>query len=284
MICQLAFFWHYLYQSTAGSAIFTMDKNIEQRICLKFCVLNGISYAESLKMLQKGLWRVCFIKNTGSTSGIRLLQRAEKSWIILPPIWSSINVFNGGKRQQSQGNYAKNHYLNLREVARDLSEYHESIRKHFTLSIEHETRGCSDSFRESWISLKNSSKKMAEDMLEHVNSDPTFIQRIIAGEWRGYMSLTCKPVNRRLNGAIHVSQNPKNHLKAGQKVSRWSHATGIRSQWFYGKYRILFRSYATFQTECARRKCSNLNKNSTKYHQITTVFTGFSPLRPFPKT
>ena len=30
-----------------------MDKNIEQRICLKFCISNGISYAESLKMLQK---------------------------------------------------------------------------------------------------------------------------------------------------------------------------------------------------------------------------------------
>ena len=30
-----------------------MDKNIEQRICLKSCIANGISFAESLKMLQK---------------------------------------------------------------------------------------------------------------------------------------------------------------------------------------------------------------------------------------
>ena len=34
-------------------AIFSMDKNIEQKICLKFCIANGISCAESLKMLQK---------------------------------------------------------------------------------------------------------------------------------------------------------------------------------------------------------------------------------------
>ena len=34
-------------------AIFTMDKKIEQRICFKFCIANGISCAESLKMLQK---------------------------------------------------------------------------------------------------------------------------------------------------------------------------------------------------------------------------------------
>ena len=30
-----------------------MDKNIEQGICLKFCIASGISFAESLKMLQK---------------------------------------------------------------------------------------------------------------------------------------------------------------------------------------------------------------------------------------
>ena len=39
-----------------------MDKNIEQRICLKFCIANGISCAELLKMFQKAyseftLWK-----------------------------------------------------------------------------------------------------------------------------------------------------------------------------------------------------------------------------------
>ena len=34
-------------------AIFPTDKNIEQWICLKFCIENEISCAESLKMLQK---------------------------------------------------------------------------------------------------------------------------------------------------------------------------------------------------------------------------------------
>ena len=34
-------------------AIFSIDKNIEERICLKFYIANGISYAESLEKLQK---------------------------------------------------------------------------------------------------------------------------------------------------------------------------------------------------------------------------------------
>ena len=34
-------------------AIFPMDKNIEQRIYFKLCIVNGISCVESLKTLQK---------------------------------------------------------------------------------------------------------------------------------------------------------------------------------------------------------------------------------------
>ena len=39
-----------------------MDKNIEQRTCLKFCIANGISYAESLKMLQKAYGELTLLK------------------------------------------------------------------------------------------------------------------------------------------------------------------------------------------------------------------------------
>ena len=39
--------------SQVSFAIFPMDKNIEQRICIKFWIENGIPRVESLKMLQK---------------------------------------------------------------------------------------------------------------------------------------------------------------------------------------------------------------------------------------
>ena len=44
------------------SAIFTMEKLVEQRVCLKFCVSNDISCAESLKMLQKTYGESCMSK------------------------------------------------------------------------------------------------------------------------------------------------------------------------------------------------------------------------------
>ncbi|KYQ60602.1 hypothetical protein ALC60_00227 [Trachymyrmex zeteki] len=51
-----------------------MEKKIEQRVCLKFCVSSGITATESLKMLQKcfgestflrPLLDVLFAKNSG---------------------------------------------------------------------------------------------------------------------------------------------------------------------------------------------------------------------------
>ena len=45
-------------------AIFPKDKNIEQRICRKFCIVNGISCAESLKMLQKAYGELTLSKKS----------------------------------------------------------------------------------------------------------------------------------------------------------------------------------------------------------------------------
>ena len=42
-----------------------IDKAIEQRVCLKFCVSNGIAATESLKMLQK-----CFGESTLSRTQV----------------------------------------------------------------------------------------------------------------------------------------------------------------------------------------------------------------------
>ena len=44
---------------TVCLAIFTTEKKIEQRVCLKLCVSNGITATESLKMLQN-----CFGEST----------------------------------------------------------------------------------------------------------------------------------------------------------------------------------------------------------------------------
>ena len=54
-----------VYDAKSLSGDFYYGKKIEQRVCLKFCVSNGIAATESLKMLQK-----CFGKSTLSRTQV----------------------------------------------------------------------------------------------------------------------------------------------------------------------------------------------------------------------
>ena len=45
-----------VYDAKSLSGNFYYGKKIEQRVCLKFFVSNGITATESLKMLQKCFW------------------------------------------------------------------------------------------------------------------------------------------------------------------------------------------------------------------------------------
>ena len=55
----------FFYEAKSLSGDFYYRKKIEQRVCLKFCVSNGITATESLKMLQK-----CFGESTLSRTQV----------------------------------------------------------------------------------------------------------------------------------------------------------------------------------------------------------------------
>ena len=104
-----------------------MDKNIEQRICLKFCNANEISCVVSLKMLQKA-----YGESTLSKARVYEWYSAFKSGrdVVedLPrcgrPSTTSIEV-NMAKVKEI---VTENHHLCLREIFAELAVSHESIR------------------------------------------------------------------------------------------------------------------------------------------------------------
>ena len=109
------------------SAIFPMDKNFEERICLKFWIANVISYAESLNMLQKAygestLWKTTFYKwHSAFKSGLDELEDLPRSgW---PP--TSSTEVNIAKIKEM---VTENRYLSLREIVAEFSVSHQSIR------------------------------------------------------------------------------------------------------------------------------------------------------------
>lgn len=81
-----------------------MDKDIEQRVCLKFCSANEISCAESLKMLEKFL---TYDETALSKTNIRVVESIQRKlgsgWrLVSNPI--DLQRFDWRKYRQSVGN------------------------------------------------------------------------------------------------------------------------------------------------------------------------------------
>ena len=111
-------------------AIFPIDKNIKQRICLKFCIENVISCAEFLKMLQKDYGESILSKTrayewySAFKSGRDVVEDFLRSG---RPSTSSTEV-NIAKVKEM---VTENRHLSSREIAPEISVFHESIRTIF---------------------------------------------------------------------------------------------------------------------------------------------------------
>ena len=107
--------------------IFQVDKNIEHRIRLKFCITKGISCVESLKMLQKA-YDESTLSKTRAYEWYSAFKSSRDEVEDLPrssrPSTSSTEV-NVAKVKEM---VTENRHLSLREIAADLSVSHESIR------------------------------------------------------------------------------------------------------------------------------------------------------------
>ena len=97
-----------------------MHKIIQQRICLKFCIENGISCAESLKILEKAYGESTLSKTrayecySAFKSGRDVVKDLPRSG---RPSTSStqVNIVKG------KGMLTANRHLSLREIAAELS-------------------------------------------------------------------------------------------------------------------------------------------------------------------
>ena len=107
-------------------AIFPIVKNIEKRICLKFCIANGILCAESRKMLQKAYGESSLSKTrayewySAFKSGRDVVEDSPRSG---RPSTSSSEI-NIAKVKEI---VTENGHLSLGEIAAELSVSHESI-------------------------------------------------------------------------------------------------------------------------------------------------------------
>ena len=167
--------------SQESFAIFLMDKNIEQRICLKFCISNGTSCAESVEMLQK-VYGESTLSKTRAYEWYSVFKSGRDVVEDLPrsgrPSTSSTEVNIVKVKEMVTGN----RHLSLREIAAELSVPHESIRTILNDFLGMKRVAARLVPKDLNFLQKLNRVKVAEDMLERVNSDPTFIKRIVTGD------------------------------------------------------------------------------------------------------
>ena len=103
-----------------------MDKNIEQRICLKFCIANGISYVESLKMLQKAYGELTLSKTRAYEwySAFKSGRDVVEDLPCSGQPSTSLTEVNIAKVKEM---VTENRHLSLRKIAAELSVSHKSI-------------------------------------------------------------------------------------------------------------------------------------------------------------
>ena len=99
---------------------FYYGKQIEQRVCLKFCVSNGITAKESLKMLQK-----CFGESTLSRTQVfkwhKAFSKGREVVENLPHASRRSTSVNDDNIKKVKKIVLKNRFLGIREVAEALN-------------------------------------------------------------------------------------------------------------------------------------------------------------------
>lgn len=158
-----------------------MYKNIEERVCVKFCVSNEISCAKTLEMLKKTFGDSTMSK-TQVYDWYKSFKEGREEVNDLPrsgrPSTSSTEE-NVDKIKQM---VLENRHYSLREIALEMNMSHETAR-HILVDVLGMRKVAARLVPKDLNFLQKVNRlKVAEDMLERVNSDPTFIKRIITGD------------------------------------------------------------------------------------------------------
>lgn len=104
-----------------------MNKNIEQRVCIKFCVANEISCAEALKMLQKAFGD-CVMSKTQAYDWYKAFQSGRESVEDLPRSGRPSTSSTEQNVEKVKEIVNENRHASLRKIAHDLNMSHESVR------------------------------------------------------------------------------------------------------------------------------------------------------------
>lgn len=158
-----------------------MENLVDQRVCLKFCVANKISCAESLKMLQKTYGTSCMSK-TQAYGWYKAFKEAREVVVDLPRSGrppTARNDENINKIQKLMLEAGAR--MSLRELAQEMNISFKSVHNILTDILGMKRVAGRLVPKELNFVQKKYRKQVAEDMISQVSADPTFMHRIVTG-------------------------------------------------------------------------------------------------------
>ena len=170
-----------VYDAKSFQAIFTTGEKIEQRVCLKFCVSNGITATESLKMLQK-----CFGESTLSRTQVFEWHKAfsEGREVVenLPHASRPSTSVNDDNIEKVKKIVLENRRVGIREVAEALNISYGST-QHIVVHVLGMKRVAARLVPKDLNFLQKERRvEVAKEILANVSDEPAFIKRIITGD------------------------------------------------------------------------------------------------------
>jgi len=198
--------------------IFTISENIEQRICIKFCVANEISCADALKMLQKAYGDSALSK-TRAYEWHKAFKEGREVIEDLPRSGRPSTSLTEDNIKKVKEIVLENRNSSLREISHELKMSHESVRSILINNLNMRRVAARLVPKDLNFLQKRYREQVSLDMLDRCNSDPTFMKRIITGDetWVYEYDMQISHRNKHRNGEEKMSQNRKNHAKAAQK-------------------------------------------------------------------
>lgn len=158
-----------------------MEKNIEQRVCLKFCVLNEISCADSLRMLEKA-YGDSVLSKTQVYEWYKAFKDGREIVEDLPRSGRPSTSSTNDNVEKIKEIVLENRHASVREIARDLNISRETARLILVNQLGMQRVAARLVPLELNFLQKQYRMQVAADMLDRANSDPTFMGRIITGD------------------------------------------------------------------------------------------------------
>lgn len=194
-----------------------MEKIVDQRVCLKFCLANEFSCADSLKMLKKAFGDNCMSK-TQAYDWYKSFKDGREVVEDLPRSGRPSTSTTDDNIIQIKKLVLENRHLSVRELARELSIDKMTVHNILTNVLCMKRVAAKLVPKELNFLQREHRKQVSEDMFSRAASDPNFMKRIITRDETWVYEYDTLTAQQSTEWRLPNEPNPKKPRQSRSKI------------------------------------------------------------------